>query len=186
MYVCHNCGASIPLGLFLENEFPAEAQEYRLEKYTETNPVREKPTLPEILVPKFAPKDFLQTNAVRIDQLSEDHPARKYVGSRRIKFGDLWYTDKFGSLAQKFDESYNNIPEEPRLVIPFRSKNGELNGFQGRALNKKSMRYITIKKDPDEDIVFGLDRVNLNKTVFVLEGALDSTFLPNAIVASIS
>lgn len=188
VYTCHNCGVTLPLGKFLELEFPLDHQEYKLEKFAESGNFIPKP---EPLVvpdskPSFKPKEFLKQYATRLDGLQGDHPANVYINSRGIQFLDLWYTDSFKTIAEAFESSYaeSNLPDEPRIIIPFRDQTGELVGFQGRALGKAKLRYITIKKN-DAEIVFGMDRVDFNKnTVFVLEGALDSTFLPNAIAAS--
>jgi hypothetical protein len=55
-------------------------------------------------------------------------------------------------------------------------------GFQGRALNPDSkLRYITIMLDEDAPKVYGLDKVDKTKDVFVTEGPFDATFLTNSI-----
>ena len=43
------------------------------------------------------------------------------------------------------------------------------------------MRYITIMLDEDRTKVFGLDRVNFNKTIYITEGPFDSFYIDNAI-----
>ena len=44
-------------------------------------------------------------------------------------------------------------------------------------------KYITIKLD-DGDKVFGLDRLNKDETVYVVEGPIDSMFLDNAVATA--
>jgi DNA replicative helicase MCM subunit Mcm2 (Cdc46/Mcm family) len=46
------------------------------------------------------------------------------------------------------------------------------------------MRYITIKVIKDAPKIFGLDRVDINKRVYVVEGPIDSLFLYNAIAVA--
>ena len=43
------------------------------------------------------------------------------------------------------------------------------------------MRYVTIKIDEEKTKVYGLDRVNKDETVYVVEGPIDSLFLENSI-----
>ena len=43
------------------------------------------------------------------------------------------------------------------------------------------MRYITIMLDEDRTKVFGLDRVDFNKTIYITEGPFDSFYIDNAI-----
>jgi hypothetical protein len=186
-YFCHNCSASMSLGKFLEIQFPLEQSEYSLETFQESRGFQE-PVKKSIIVdtkPVFAPKEFLELNAVRLSSLPKEHPVNQYVTSRQIDFPDLWYTETFKDLTITFEPSYStsNMVNEPRLIIPFRNTDKSLSGFQGRALGNSKMRYVTIKKD-DADIIFGLDRVDFKKNVPVFEGALDSTFVPNALAAN--
>jgi hypothetical protein len=54
-------------------------------------------------------------------------------------------------------------------------------GFQGRAFDKTSLRYITIMLDEDKPKIFGLDQVDFTKRYYVVEGPIDSLFLSNAV-----
>ena len=54
-------------------------------------------------------------------------------------------------------------------------------GFQGRNFKPDGIRYITIMIDETKPKVFGLDTVNEKGKVFVVEGPIDSLFLPNCI-----
>ena len=56
--------------------------------------------------------------------------------------------------------------------------------FQGRAFGKEEPRYITIKLDENKRRIYGLDRLDVNKKVYVVEGPIDSLFLPNSIAAA--
>ena len=189
VYHCHNCSASLSFSKFLEVQFPVEHGDYRLEKIQELRgdqtETRNTPIVEVDTKPIFAPKEFLAEHSTKLLQLGETHPAVKYIHSRQITYPDLWYTDHFKQLVMEFEPSYegSNMVDEPRIVIPFRNRDGSLSGFQGRALGKSKMRYVTIKRE-NADIIFGLDRVDFGKTVLVFEGALDSTFIPNALAAN--
>ena len=71
--------------------------------------------------------------------------------------------------------------DEPRLIIPFFDEYENLIGFQGRAFSKNAVRYITIMLDESKPKIFGLDEVDWTKRVYVLEGPIDSMFVPNSI-----
>ena len=43
------------------------------------------------------------------------------------------------------------------------------------------MRYITIMLDENKPKIYGLDRINKTKTVYIVEGPFDSTFLDNSV-----
>jgi len=73
---------------------------------------------------------------------------------------------------------------DPRLVLPFYSRQGKLVGVSGRALNNNKLRYLTLKFDDQESLIYGLRTVDYNKKVYVTEGPIDSLFLPNAIAVA--
>ena len=56
--------------------------------------------------------------------------------------------------------------------------------FRSRAIRDESLRYILVKIEEDSPTVFGLDSVDLEKEVFVVEGPIDSLFLPNSIACA--
>ena len=76
---------------------------------------------------------------------------------------------------------YDLNEREQRIIIPFFDKNKQLITFQGRAFTNTLLRYITIKMDEDSPKIFGLDRLDLEKQFYVVEGPFDSMFLPNCI-----
>ena len=56
----------------------------------------------------------------------------------------------------------------------------------GRALETgdKTLRYITLRTvESDDKLVYGLDRVDFNKTIKIVEGPLDSLFLSNCLAS---
>jgi hypothetical protein len=54
--------------------------------------------------------------------------------------------------------------------------------MQGRSLEKDSqVRYLTWIFDKEHPKLFGLNKVNINKRIWVVEGPIDSLFVPNCI-----
>ena len=70
------------------------------------------------------------------------------------------------------------------MVIPFRKEDGEVFAFQGRAFGDEPQKYITIILDKEHPKIFGLDKVDKNKTIYVVEGPIDSLFLKNCIAVA--
>lgn len=185
-YMCHNCSASMSLGNFLKHMDNSLYKQYRMDTYKEQNHANvPRPDLPMI------PKPTIKTPVVKslplesISELDDDNIARQYVMSRKIpkKFWhDLYYAENFRDFADKFFVGHDKkILDEPRLVIPFYNQEGILQGIQGRVLMEAKVRYITMKVCGDASKLFGLDRVDLTKQILVVEGPIDSLFLPNCI-----
>ena len=106
---------------------------------------------------------------------------RTYLEKRKIDPKQFYFAEKFKEFANSHKQTFaDNVLEEPRIVIPlYRNKN--LIGFQGRSLRKNSIKYITIMLDEDEPKIYGLDGINTELPVYVVEGPFDSTFLNNSV-----
>ena len=193
-YKCHNCNASMHFGSFLKNINELMYNQYVLERYSEGLP-QNKPHQKfednfKMEEPKFnKPKTKLLDEILdRLDTLPEDNEAVRFCIARKIpreKFDQLYYIENVCDIAQ-LNESYREQvkTKEPRLVIPFFESDGQLAGVTCRALRNEALRYITIKVKEDNVLVFGLDNVKKDQTIYVTEGPLDSLFLPNAIAVS--
>jgi hypothetical protein len=190
-YKCHNCGVSIGFTNFLNEVDPNLKKQYILEKFG--NKTKKKPkTVDDFFKSDVKPKFKTTQNTKlqgleRIDSLDPSHPAVKYVKSRKIPedhIKRLYWTDAFQKWTNTVVKNkFRTIKfDEARLVIPFFSEDGQLIAFQGRTLNPKNeLRYITIKVDESVCKLYGLDKMDTTKPVYVLEGPIDSMFIPNAI-----
>lgn len=133
--------------------------------------------------PKFGVEPLRRLK--KISQLPVGHPARTYVESRLIPTDTHWrlrYAPKFAKWVNSLvPEKLDASKDSPRLVLPFLSESGDLIGFTGRSFDPgASIRYLTIMLD-DRPKIFGLDQVNFELPYFVVEGPIDSLFLPNCI-----
>jgi hypothetical protein len=119
----------------------------------------------------------------KISSLPHDHPAKLYVDSRQIpaKFHyKIYYVSDFVKSVNKLLPDKLSGPKEPRLIFPLLTADKKLYGFQGRSFSNIGLRYITIMLD-DQPKIFGLDTVDFAEKYYVVEGPIDSLFLPNAI-----
>ena len=84
-------------------------------------------------------------------------------------------------VENKFSSLQN---DHPRLILPFYDADGRMFAFQGRALGLENPKYITIKVNDEKEKIYGLDDVDWSKTVYVVEGPIDSLFLDNCIATA--
>lgn len=188
-YRCHNCGASLSLGSFLKMLDPALFSEYRMEYYKEGK--HSNVPKPDFKVqPQKAPVAVkVDLGLASIDSLPEHHMARMYVSERKIpkdKWKSLFYTPDYKAFINEVlpgckDDIKKWKDGDVRLVIPYFDKNKNLLGVQGRTLLNSKVRYITVKSSDDAKKIFGLDRVDTSRKIYVVEGPLDSLFLDNAV-----
>jgi len=189
LYHCHNCNITMGFDKLMETLDNSLYREYILEKMS-ANGERKKTPVEEFADKMKTPKFISSTplnSLKKISQLKWDHPAKKYVMSRKIPnsaHSRLFYAPKFKKwvntlLPNKF-ESVDY--DEPRLIIPFLDEDKNLIGLQGRSFNPKAnLRYITIMLDETKPKIFGLDRCDRNKLHYIVEGPIDCLFLTNAI-----
>ena len=185
VYKCHNCGVGRSFGNFLKDQTPDVYDEYVMERYKKGLTGKGRNVADpkfNIEKPKFKKKGELQS----IDQLNNEHPAVGYLQGRQIpkeNFGDLYYTDKFCTWVNTQKPTFKDVKKDhPRIIIPFIDTNGEWFGFQGRSLDvNDKMRYITIMLDESKTKVFGLNRADFDKTIYITEGPFDSLYIDNAI-----
>ena len=192
IYHCFNCGQSHPLWRFLKvtdvglyNDYVIDSKFDKLS----SRPPQEKPKGLENLttpVPNFKRSGSPLLKIKKMGQLPADHPARAYVNKRKIPtkaHHRLYYAPKFNTWVNSLIPDKLPQPErdKPRLILPLIDQDGVVFGFQGRAFDKESIRYITIMLDEDRPKLFGLDQIDFEKKYYVVEGPIDSLFLSNAV-----
>lgn len=190
-YKCHNCDASQHFGTFLKNLDAHIYQQYVFERYAKGENGPKAHTDAEEFIkfeePVFKNKNILDQVAVRLDTLSTDHEAIQYCQSRKIpvdKYSLLYYIPSVKDI-QKIAPQYTSIKtEEPRLLLPFYDESGELTGVTMRGIRGESLRYIMIKLKDDASLLFGMNNVNTEKEITIVEGPIDSLFINNSIAVA--
>ena len=189
-FKCHNCGASMSFNNFLKQIDPVLQKQYNMEKFkagfagAKGASAIEKPNL-TFPKPKFKSKDICD-DLDKISSLNISHPAKKYLVDRGIQeesLNNFYYCPNFKEWTNKHKRTFKDTKnDDGRIVIPLRDKNDNLFGYQGRSLDPKAkMRYITIMLNEEAPKVYGLDRIEQDKTVYIVEGPFDSTFVKNSI-----
>lgn len=184
---CFNCGYKNSLANYMKVNQPDLYHEFVFEKYRiegkeDSGPIIKIQHEEPVKTPSKRLKHFLLP---RVSELPETHFCAEYVRSRRIPEYEFYYADKFFEFAREFKEDISSdVKDGPRLVIPFFDKSGNIYAFQGRDLtNKSSLKYITISVDKKVPKIFGLDRLDKKEHVNIVEGPIDSLFLPNCIAS---
>lgn len=209
---CHNCNYASDFAWFLKDFDSFQYGQYSMEVFQENSQWRKfidsKPKEPKAAAKPLFPLTEAESKvwhsppcSVPVASLPADHYARRYVEGRQISQLDLlWFTDDFHAVVDEFlgEESSKKVRRgEPRLVIPFFNEKKEMDVFQGRVFDRKDVpeelhsrmsdddiRYLTYKKNDGVSKIFGLERVNKERTVVVLEGPIDSLFVPNCVATA--
>jgi hypothetical protein len=94
----------------------------------------------------------------------------------------IYLADNFKEFVLEMLPDYDKtLYNEQRIIFPFYDQDKKLLGFQGRAVGESKIKYITVKMDEDFKKIYGLDRVDLTKRIYVVEGPIDSLFLQNSL-----
>ena len=190
---CHNCGYGTNLGNFIKYVDSKLYDEYVLERYksgaSKYNDHKDIAETNVVLTQSKLLEDDILDGLKRLDILDDDHPAVQYLIDRKIpqdKWDLLYFAPKFkaytNNVTPKFAEPIQD--DHPRMIIPFFTPAGKCFAYQGRSYGKEEPKYYTIKVDETQEKIYGLDRVDYSKRIYVVEGPIDSLFLPNCIAVS--
>ena len=178
-FKCHNCGASLSFNNFLKQIDTTLHKQYVLEKFKEGHAGGRNFVVEE---PKFEFKKPVFQKKLDLPRASEVPIAKKYLEKRKLDPSKFYFASKFKEWTNKQKQTFDTIGrEECRIVIPMYDTNHELVGFQGRSLGPNSVKYITVMIKEDVPKLYGLDKIDKTKPVFVVEGPFDSTLINNSI-----
>jgi hypothetical protein len=177
-FKCHNCGASLSFNNFLKELDPTLHKQYTLEKFKEGHTGRgfvvEAPKL-EFKKPGFK-------KALDLPKASEVPAAKVYLEKRKLNPEKFYFADKFKEWTNTQKVTFDTIGrDESRIIIPMYDKDNNLIGFQGRSLVPNSVKYITVMLDEEAPKIYGLNEVNEQLPIYVVEGPFDSTFVNNSV-----
>ena len=177
-YKCHNCGVSLSFNNFLKQIDPMLHKQYSMEKFKEgftgKNFVVEEPKF-EFSKPKF-------TKKLDLPKAVEVSVAKEYLEKRKLNPEKFYYAENFKKWVNQQKHTFENInKDESRIIIPMYDVDNNLIGFQGRSIESSYNKYITIMLVDDAPKVYGLEKIDSQKPVYIVEGPFDSTFIKNAV-----
>ena len=177
-FKCHNCGASLSFNNFLKQVDSTLHKQYAMEKFKEgftgRNFVVDEPQL-EFTKPIFKKK-------IDLPRASEIPVAKNYLEKRNLDASQFYFAAKFKEWTNTQKHTFNTIGrDESRIIIPMYDTDKNLIGFQGRSLGPNSVKYITVMLQDEAPKLFGLDKIDDTKPIYITEGPFDSTFLENSV-----
>ena len=179
-FKCHNCGASMAFSNFLKQLDSTLHKQFVMEKFTEGFAGRKGASAVEGPELKFTKPVF--TKKLDLPKASEVPAAKEYLEKRMIDPTQFYFTNKFKAWVNTQKQTFDTIGrDESRIIIPLYDTERNLIGFQGRSLVPNSVKYITVMLKEEAPKVYGMDRIDTTKSVYVVEGPFDSTFVKNSI-----
>ena len=178
-FKCHNCGASLSFNNFLKQIDPTLHRQYTMEKFKEgfaggNNFVVEEP--------KFDFKKPVFKKRIDLPKASEVKIAREYLEKRKLDATKFYFAAKFKEWTNTQKQTFDTIGrDESRIIIPMYDEDKTLIGFQGRSLGPNSVKYITVMLKDDAPKIYGLDQVDSQKPIYVIEGPFDATLVKNSV-----
>ena len=178
-FKCHNCGASLSFNNFLKQIDTTLHKQYTMEKFKEgfaggRNFVVEEPKI-EFKKPVFRKKlDLPRATEVKI--------AKEYLEKRKLDPSKFYFAYKFKEWTNTQKQTFDTIGrDESRIIIPMYDEDKILIGFQGRSLGPNSVKYITVMINEDAPKIYGLDQVDNEKPIYIIEGPFDATLVQNGV-----
>lgn len=196
---CFHCGYSVKFTTLLKEISPSLYDEYRLHEYREHG-IEEKPLTDSLTKPAVAdaalkavfkdrPDYFCDeslSGLIKVNTISPSSPVIRWLERRAIprkKYKLLYVAKNFYKWASEFNPDFkDNRDNSPRLVLPYFDNHGRVLGFTARTFSPNvEPRYIHIRIDKTVDFVYGSDRIDPSKRIYVTEGQIDSLFIDNCV-----
>ena len=178
-FKCHNCGASSSFNNFLKQIDATLHKQYTMEKFKEgfaggRNFVVDEPKL-EFKKPVFRKK-------LDLPKATEVPIAKEYLEKRKLDPSKFYFAYKFKEWTNTQKQTFDTIGrDESRIIIPMYDEDKILIGFQGRSLGPNSVKYITVMINEDAPKIYGLDKVDNEKPIYIIEGPFDATLVQNGV-----
>ena len=178
-FKCHNCGASSSFNNFLKQIDATLHKQYTMEKFKEgfaggRNFVVDEPKL-EFKKPIFKKK-------LDLPKATEVPIAKEYLEKRKLDPSKFYFAHKFKEWVNTQKQTFDTIGrDESRIIIPLHDTEKNLIGFQGRSLGPNSVKYITVMINEDAPKIYGLDKVDNEKPIYIIEGPFDATLVQNGV-----
>lgn len=195
-FKCFNCTEAMTLRRYLTTQAPDLAEEFRRERQahllgsanrrslvmntekSRTVDVHTAVNRPQIVnIPGFS----------WLADLPEIHPARMYAGLRclpKSRWDSLGYCTNWKQFVQGLGWPSEGADGTERgyLVLLAKDASGAILAAQGRLLDPHPvLRYLKAVAPGQNGVLFGADRLDVTRPVWVVEGPIDSLCLDNAV-----
>ena len=180
-FKCHNCDCSSSFSFFLKQLNPYLYREFIGERFGKKE---EKPK--QKLTDFFNKKEKVSEPrlVVNLDTCILYNPGRDYLENRKIpeeQFGNIYYSEDIENWINTKKKIFEKPGKCKAVVLPIYDADKILIGFQSRYIDHPFKRYVTTRLVEDSDLVYGMERLDFSKRIYIVEGPFDSLFLPNCI-----
>ena len=178
-FKCHNCGASLSFNNFLKQIDTSLHKQYVMEKFKEGFAGGRNFVVEE---PKFEFKKPVFKKKLDLPRADEVPIAKEYLEKRKLDPSKFYFAYKFKEWTNTQKQTFDTIGrDESRIIIPLHDTEKNLIGFQGRSLGPNSVKYITVMIKDDAPKIYGLDQVDNEKPIYIIEGPFDATLVQNGV-----
>ena len=178
-FKCHNCGASLSFNNFLKQIDTSLHKQYVMEKFKEGFAGGRNFVVEE---PKFEFKKPVFKKKLDLPRADEIPIAKEYLEKRKLDPSKFYFAYKFKEWTNTQKQTFDTIGrDESRIIIPMYDEDKILIGFQGRSLGPNSVKYITVMINEDAPKIYGLDKVDNEKPIYIIEGPFDATLVQNGV-----
>lgn len=185
-YNCFNCGVNFPFWVFLKDYYPNIYLDYKIDwmknKFGDN--------YQSISIPDFSTKTEFDTSqfflGTQLSLLQDDNVFISYVKSRCIPFKywkSLWGCSDINLITRQIDKYKNaKFVSEPVIVVPLYNEYRKFSYISVRTISPSSfMRYLILGLDEVYPKIWGLEFIDYNKPIFILEGQFDAMCVENAL-----
>jgi len=178
-FKCHNCGASLSFNNFLKQIDTSLHKQYVMEKFKEGFAGGRNFVVEE---PKFEFKKPVFKKKLDLPRADEIPIAKEYLEKRKLDPSKFYFAYKFKEWTNTQKQTFDTIGrDESRIIIPMYDEDKILIGFQGRSLGPNSVKYITVMINEDAPKIYGLDKIDNEKPIYIIEGPFDATLVQNGV-----
>ena len=178
-FKCHNCGASLSFNNFLKQIDTSLHKQYVMEKFKEGFAGGRNFVVEE---PKFEFKKPVFKKKLDLPRADEVPIAKEYLEKRKLDPSKFYFAYKFKEWTNTQKQTFDTIGrDESRIIIPLHDTEKNLIGFQGRSLGPNSVKYITVMINEDAPKIYGLDQIDNEKPIYIIEGPFDATLVQNGV-----
>jgi len=178
-FKCHNCGASLSFNNFLKQIDTNLHKQYVMEKFKEGHAGGRNFVVEE---PKFEFNKPVFKKKLDLPKASEVKIAKEYLEKRKLDATKFYFAAKFKEWTNTQKQTFDTIGrDESRIIIPMYDEDKILIGFQGRSLGPNSVKYITVMINEDAPKIYGLDQIDNEKPIYIIEGPFDATLVQNGV-----
>lgn len=195
-FKCFNCSETSSLANFIKRQDFSLYKQYNMEKFSGKNEYEFEST--KNIKRNKEDNSILDARSIfeetkylkKLSSLNNNHISIQYCKTRKMTskvLNILYFTPNYYEFVKSIDSNTDlkkEIYNYQAIIIPLITEDGIEFGFQSRNLESNSkIRYNTFILDKRFTKAFGMDRIERNEDIWIVEGAFDALLFRNSIAA---